>query len=434
MARRLAATLMTVLTLALAAAAQAEDDSARARDDRIADLERKLELMTGEMAKLRTQVGVPEEPELKSRYGLGPAASKIYGQDRGLSLGGYGEVAYTAFVHDKQGQSNRFDARRSVLYVGYKFSDRIVFNSEIEFEHASTEANGAVSVEFANLDFFWRRALNFRVGLLLAPLGFINEIHEPPFFFGVNRPVTERVIIPATWSENGVGIFGKLGESVDYRLYAMASLRADRFSTKGIREGRQGGGQSLAEDFSLVGRVDWRPERIEGLLLGAGFSVGNTGQNLRDPNTKLKLPDARMTLGELHAQYRNGPFHARALFAYTFLNDTADLNAALGNGPDNAIARQMLGGYVETAYDLWPTLFGNDSKALEPFIRVEYVDPQFELAQGFHTDGSKASWIFTPGINFYPHPNVVLKAEYRNFQQRSGQRADEISLGMGFAF
>jgi len=425
---------MTLLALTLAASAHGEEDAVRARDDRITDLERKLELMTAEMAKLRTQVGVPEEPDLTSHYGLGPAASKVYGQDRGLSLGGYGEAAYTALVRDKQGKSNRIDALRTVFYVGYKFSDRIVFNSEIEFEHANTEDGGEAGVEFANLDFFWRSALNFRAGLMLVPLGFTNEIHEPPFFFGVNRPVTEQVIIPTTWRENGAGIFGKLGETLDYRLYAMASLRADRFASSGIREGKQEGSKSLAEDFSLMGRVDWRPERVEGLLLGTGFSVGNIGQNLRDPNTKLKLPNARLALGELHAQYRNGPFHARALFAYSFLDDSADLNAALGNGADNAIARQMLGGYVETAYDIWPALFGNDAKALKPFIRVEYVDPQFELAQGFHRDGNLAGWVFTPGINFYPHPNVVLKAEYRNFEQRSGQRADEISLGMGFAF
>jgi len=276
--RRLCAT--AAMLSACAAPALAEDaptredlaryeDAMRARDDRIAELENKLEVVVDELSSVRTQVAVPEEPELKSLYGFGPAASKIYGIERGLSIGGYGEGNYTNFIGDESSSDlDRADFLRMVLYFGYKFTDRIVFNSEIEFEHASTSnvgngaGSGSASVELATLDFFWKPWMNFRAGLLLVPMGFINEVHEPPFFYGVKRPEVERRIIPSTWRENGAGIFGRLGEDVEYRAYVVNGFNAANFSDSGIRGGRQKGNRALAEDVGVVVRVDWTPEVI----------------------------------------------------------------------------------------------------------------------------------------------------------------------------
>jgi len=144
--------------------------------------------------------------------------------------------------------------------------------------------------------------------------------------------------------------------------------------------------------------------------------------------------DAQFTLVEGHLQYQDGPWHARALFAYSQLSDARELNDALGRALDAPIGEKMLGGYAEVAYDLWPDLFGNEEKALEPFVRVEYVDTQAEVPSGFRRNGVNRFWLFTPGINFYPHPNVVLKMEYRNFQTRDGDRPQELAFGLGFAF
>ncbi|MGI9432045.1 MAG: hypothetical protein ACR2PQ_07515, partial [Myxococcota bacterium] len=220
---------LALLTAAFAAPlsspqpALAADDDSIAQDDRIADLERKLELVTDELARVRDQVAVPEEPELTGAYGFGPAASKVYGVESGLSIGGYGEAYYTNFIGDagsgsdsvggtqiSDRQLDRADALRMVLYFGYKFNENIVLNSEIEFEHATTgstssSSGGSASVELMSLDFFWKKEINYRAGLLLMPMGFVNEIHEPPFFHGVQRPETERRIIPSTWRELGMG-------------------------------------------------------------------------------------------------------------------------------------------------------------------------------------------------------------------------------------
>jgi len=443
--------LVICLPVAAPAGAQpaGEADALRSRDDRIEDLERKLDLLTDELARVRDQVAVPEEKELKAAYGFGPAASKVYGSDRGLSIGGYGEWFYRNFIGDSGSgsdsvdgvsisdqQLDRADALRLVLYLGYKFTDNIVFNSEIEFEHAfigeGTESagSGEVRVEFAALDFFFRDWVNARAGVVLLPMGFLNEVHEPPFYYGVSRPETETRIIPSTWSEMGAGLFGDLGENLHYRAYVVNGFNARGFSDGGIRDGRQNANRALAEDVAFVGRLDWTP--TPEWLVGGSFYYGDSGQD--QELGSIDIPDAALAVVEGHIQWRYEQWQARALFAYNQLSDARDLNLALGRARNRPIAEKMLGGYLEIAYDVWPDLFDSFERSLSPFLRVEYVDTQYEVPSGYEQNRRNSYWVFTPGIQFKPHPNVALKLEYRNFDPREGERPDELSFGMGFAF
>lgn len=427
---RVAAALALVVLVRPAVAA-AETDQARAEDDRIAALERQVQTLTEELSRLRTESAVPEDQPREPEKGYGPAASKVYGVARGLSIGGYGELNYVNAIADAPGVPATTDALRLVTYLGYKFSDRIVFNSEIELEHAlvAEDGPGEVALEFASLDFLWKPEINFRAGLLLAPMGFINEVHEPPYFYGVFRPETERRILPATWRENGVGVFGKIGEQAEYRAFVLTGFDASGFSASGIRDGRQEGGESLAENFAFVGRLDFEPDFAPGLLVGGSFYAGKADQN------QGGLPDTRLWIAEAHAQYRSGPFHGRALFAYSDVSHAGALSTALGKASNEGVASAMLGGYLELAYDLWPLLFGEDTqRALEPFARVEYVDTQHRVGAGYVENRNFAYWVLSTGLSYYPHPNVVLKAEYRNQNARSGPRPDEVALGVGFAF
>ena len=252
------------------------------QEDRIRELERQLEVVVEELARVQSQVAFPQEPELESTYGLGPGASKVYGRERGVSIGGYAEANYRNFVGDSDA-ADRADFLRLVAYLGDKFTDSIVFNTEIEFEHATTDdtvssGSGEVSVEFATLDFLLSDWANIRAGLVLLPMGFLNELHEPPFFFGVNRTEVERRIIPTTWRENGVGIFGTaLAETLSYRAYVVNGFNARGYSPAGLRGGRQDGNRALAEDLAFVARVDWNP--IPELVLGGSFYNGDAGQN-----------------------------------------------------------------------------------------------------------------------------------------------------------
>ncbi|MFB3118226.1 MAG: hypothetical protein ACE1ZP_05615, partial [Myxococcota bacterium] len=156
--------------------AAAATDQVTAQEDRIAELERTVAILADELERTRRELVVPEDQPLSSKFGLGPAASKIYDLGRGLSVGGYSEGYYRNLVGDKGGAKNRADLLRLVLYTGYKFTDRILFNSEIEFEHATTgstesSSGGSVSVEFAYLDFLLRDWANIRAGLVLVPMG-----------------------------------------------------------------------------------------------------------------------------------------------------------------------------------------------------------------------------------------------------------------------
>lgn len=434
------------LVLVMACLPVAHADAGEAEKQRIEQLEAQVKILASELDRLRTEVAVPEEKELKSFYGLGPAASKVYQVNRGLSIGGYGEVVGRFFADDQVGkQEDLIDALRVILYAGYKFSDRIIFNSEIEFEHGTTSSingrSGSASVEFAQLDFLLHEHVNLRGGLLLVPMGFVNEIHEPPFFLGVQRPEPERVIIPSTWRENGLGIFGTFGEDMlEYRMYVMNSINARDFSASGLRSARQKGNRANAEDLSLVTRVDLRP--LPGLLVGGSLMVGDTGQNLDVTDTmtmaSLSLPEVFTTIWEVHLQYRKRGFHTRLFWTEADIDDAGELTTILRASGDigsgEVIAERMKGGYVEVAYDIMPCIDPDRGWSLEPFYRFELFDTQDDVPSGFSRDRSKDIRAHVVGLQFKPHPQVVLKLDYRNFSPRSGRKADEVQLGMGWAF
>ena len=417
-------------------ATPAEDDAKLAESDRVSELERKVDLLTDELARTRQEMGVPEEKtELESVHGMGPGASKIYGITKGLSIGGYAEGGYTAVVHDKResDEDNSADFTRAVLYAGYKFTDRILFNTEIEFEHGSTEENGSVSVEFATLDFLIRDELNTRAGLVLLPVGFLNEIHEPPFYYGTHRPDVEEVILPTTWREVGAGLFGRIADQVEYKVYAVTSMDATDFDATGIREGRQQGSESLAEDLAAVARVDWEP--IPELMIGASAFVGETGQ---DQNIDgVVFPDALLTLWDVHTELNTHGLRVRGLFAMNHLKDAGSLTLArLATDPEfeGAIAENTLGGYGEVGYEILQWIAPQSGWTAEPFFRAEYIDTQYDMPSGFTADKSLQYQVYTVGMSVKPIPNVVLKFDYRNKDARVGELGDEINLGLGVVF
>ena len=431
-------------------AGAAATDNAIAQDDRIAELERKVVILADELERTQRELAVPEDRSLSSKFGVAPAAAKIYDLSRGLSIGGYGEGYYSKVVGDKGSAKDRADLLRMVLYTGYKFTDSILFNAEIEFEHATTgstksSSGGSVSVEFAYLDFLLRDWANIRAGLVLVPMGFINEIHEPVYYFGVNRPEIERQIIPSTWRENGVGLLGTLYEQVDYQAFVINGFNAEGFDSGGLRGGRQKGNRALAEHLAFVARLDWTP--IQQLVVGGSVYHGNSGQNqivavpVGDP---VRIPDTPTTIWEVHAQYEDHGLHLRSLFTMAHISDAGDLTAALAPvgvgggigelGSDEAVSGEMLGVYGEVAYDLMPLLFPGSERTLEPFFRYSYYDTQRDVPSGFSRDKSKEIEIYTLGFSFQPIPRVVIKADYRNRVAKSGGLPDEFNLGVGFVF
>jgi len=404
--------------------------------ERLAELERQIDLLSREIEKLRIGDAAEEKP-LTSKHGLGPAASKVYRKEKGVSIGGYGEVLYQNFGTESDdglpsGLKDTADLQRVVLYFGYKWNDSWLFNSEIEWEHATTgegaEEKGEVSVEFANLEYLIRNEANIRAGLVLIPVGFINELHEPPVYLGARRPDVERAIIPATWREIGVGAFGDAGP-VTYRGYVVAGLSAAGFSASGIRDGRQQGSNSVADDLALTGRVDWNA--AAGLVLGASFFTGKAGQGLQDLNAANI--GAQTTILEGHAEWRWRGIEARGLYAQTSIDDVARLNDALGFTGADSIGESQVGWYAQAGYDVL-THVKDTQQSLVPFVRYEAYDTQREVPAGFLRDGANDISVKTVGVSWRPITYVVVKADYQDIDNRAGTGTDQWNLALGFIF
>lgn len=390
-------------------------------------LEHKTDVLTKEVEKLRTNLSIPDEVQYKSAYGLGPAASKVYQVGKGLSIGGYGEANYQKTVGDKTANNDNADFERMVLYAGYKFTDNILFNSELEFEHGSTEKGGSVSVEFAALDFFIDPMANVRAGMVLMPMGFVNLIHEPPFYFGNNRPEVERQILPSTWRDIGVGLFGEVIPNLTYTAYVVNSLNAANYNADGIRSSRQQGSQAKAEDLAFVGRLDYAPAAVPGLSFGGSAYLGNSGQNQTFAGKKA---DAFTQLYEAHLQWKYRGLEFRTLGSVGYIDDAGVLSAAKGQ----TIGKENYGWYSELGYDILPLLNANTTQYLAPFFRYEQLDTIASAPIGFSDDETKNKQIYQFGLQYKPIPNVVIKADYRNFMAKKGSLPDDFNLGFGFIF
>jgi hypothetical protein len=393
-----------------------------------AELRQQMEAITDHMEATQLDGLIPEVGE--SVYGLGPAASKVYGAD-GISIGGYGEFLY----NNKAGSGDQYDALRAVLYFGYKFNERWVFNSEIEFEHAGTSGGGSAAVEFAYLDYLGSDELNGRVGLVLVPMGFINELHEPTTFLPAQRPLTEQKIIPSTWRENGMGAFGDLGP-VTYRTYIVNGLDGSAFDgSGGLRGGRQKGSRAMADDLAWVARVDW--DDVPGVLVGGSYYIGDSGQ-MQDFSGSGggQLPDIQTQIYELHAEWRARGWQVRGLFAQADVDDVAALEAALpggGNGATGAVGTKLRGAYVEAGYDILTALSPGNEQALSPYLRYEDIDTQYQTAPGFMADPANHQKITTFGLNWKPIPNIVFKLDYMDFSDQSAGR-DGWNFLAGYVF
>jgi hypothetical protein len=394
-----------------------------AAPSRLDEVERKLDVLSRELETLR--LGEVAVEAGASEHGFGPAASKIYRAEQGLSVGGYGEMVYQRFDGDKK---DELDFLRGIVYFGYKFDDRWLFNSEIEFEHASTGEEGEASVEFAYLDYLHRDALGFRAGLLLVPMGFINELHEPTVFLGANRPATERTILPSTWRENGFGIFGDAGPAT-YRSYVINGLEGEGFSASGLRGGRQKGSKAVAEDFAWVTRVDVTP--TPGLVLGGSLYLGDSGQGIRGPAGETL--SVGTTIVEAHAEWSWQGLHLRGLAARAELDDVAALNATLGLAGKASIGDELQGYYLEAGYDVL-TRVDAGRKQLTPFVRWEQLNTQESVPTGFAADPARDVDILTVGLDFKPIDQVVLKLDYQDVSNATGGGTDQLNLGLGYIF
>jgi hypothetical protein len=431
------ALLTSLSALAIAAPGHAQQDSAQVRR-----LTEQVEAITRELEALKLGRDVVAQAD-STVTGLGPAASKVYRVRQGVSIGGYGEVLYENFAGEREdgavsGQRDRIDALRAIVYVGYKFTDRLLFNSEIEFEHGNTEGAGSVAVEFAYLEYRASPAFGARAGMLLVPMGFINEQHEPPVFLGARRPLTETYVIPSTWHENGLGAFGSAGDFT-WRAYLVNGLDAtgvgesgaEGFSaSEGIRGGRQGGAKAAIEDVAGVARVDW--SGVPGVTFGVSGYLGNSGQAATLPSDPSVVVEARTSVLEGHAEYRGHGFELRALAAASDVDDAAQVNEVLGVAGDESIGSRLTGWYVQAGYDVLRGL--RTEQQLIPYLRYEEVNTQAEVPGGFATNPATDRTALTFGAAWRPITQVSVKADYQWLTNDADSGVNQLNVSLGWLF
>jgi len=356
-----------------------------------------------------------------------PATPATEASEPATAISGYMDFHF----NKPQLVDGRLDFHRFVLLVTHSFSDRIRFVSELEVEHAFVEGGeegGELELEQAYLDFLLSRGFNVRAGMLLMPIGIINERHEPPTFYGVERPFVDTVIVPTTWFEAGAGIHGEVGRGWRYRTYITAPLNARQFSAEdGLRDGRQKGSESNIGRPAVTGRLEYVGKR--GLTAGGGFWSGRSGFAFRP---RFDVP---VTLGEADVRYSRDRLELRGEFAQVAIGNADELNAALGRavGVDPNIARTMRGFYGEAGYRV---VSGASYGDIGVFGRYENFDTQYRMPAGYVPLKAFDRDAFVFGFTYWPDADIALKVDYsavRN-QSQAITAPDSFNIGLGWWF
>lgn len=425
---------------------------ARAAEDRMTELERKLDAAIAEIERLKLGSAASDTaPSYAGRHGLAPGAARVYGVSGGTSVGGYGEVLLERADRKREdgtlsGATPRADMLRAVFYVGHKFTPALLFNSELEFEHAgvrdeaevavdpatgegAAELTGEVVVEFAYLDWQVRPTLGLRAGKLLVPMGLVNEQHEPPVFVGARRPDTERFVIPSTWSAAGAGLYGETAAGLEWRAYVVEGLDARKLgAVTGLREARQGASRALVTHPAFVGRVDWTGP--EGLVVGAS---GYTGDAWQSAPPAAGAVSARVSVADLHARWQWRGLELRGLWAFGSIGDAGEVSDALGLTGADRLGERFAGGYAEAMLDLAPRLSPGASWTLAPYARFETLDTQDSVAGGSENPRAERR-IVTLGVAAKPHPNVVLKTDREWRHDEAERETGRWNVALGWLF
>ena len=401
-------------------------------NDRLTRLEAELAALRQELAAARAEDHARADErvaalleELERLRG-----AKDAGAEERLTWGGYGEVHY----NDREGRGGRkIDIHRFVVYLGYRFSEDVTLHSETELEHGFVEdGNGEIAVEQLYLDFRVGSTTHVEAGRMLAPLGIVNQRHEPPSFNGVERPSVETVVLPSTWTLDGVGVSGELSPSVRYRMMLTSSLDGSGFTAiNGIRGGRQEERPSLNEP-AVSGRLDFFAlgDEARSLRVGAsGFYGGlDNGNDGNDPGVSGEL-----WIASLDAEFSLGRLDLRGVAAWEEISDADDLSAATGE----SISSEILGWYAEAAWHCLPESWTNSEGSWHDavvFARFDQIDTQRDVPSGFADDpaGDRQEWTF--GVGLYPLPNLVIKADYQVRDDATSQRLDsQFNVGVGWS-
>mgnify|MGYP002700139690 FL=1 len=375
---------------------QAQQTQIQALKSQLTQTETKLE---------QTEVKVAATADAVENVAVGgEALSKVASWVEKTTVGGYGEHHFNRF----EDSEDKIDAHRFVLYFGHQFTDNLRFFSEFELEHGlagnGDDKPGEVELEQAYIEWDYTQNHSVQFGQFLIPVGIMNETHEPDTFYGTERNLVEKNIIPATWWETGIQLKGELAPGLSYNagIHSGLAIDIDGGDYK-IRDGRQKSAKAVAEDLAYTARL-----KYTGI---AGLELGATVQYQEDL-TQGQQSNASALLTEVHAAYQTGPFSVRALWAEWDID--GDQFEALG-------ADSQEGWYVEPSYKI--------TEKLGAFVRYS----EYNNKAGISSSNETEVWEY--GVNYWLHPQVVLKADYTDYvSESSGSDKDALNLGVGWSF
>ena len=342
---------------------------------------------------------------------------------KGITVGGYAQIDY----NQPEGANGKMDVHRMVMLLGYKFNDQVQFVTEIEYEHVKE-----VYIEQAFLNYSLNDNLNIRGGLMLVPMGIVNEYHEPTTYNGVERPNVDKSIVPTTWREIGVGVTGKFNDAnLRYQAYifnGFSSLNGDKTlgGSNGLRNGRQKGAESTINTPNLSAKVDFYG--ISGLRLGLSGYFGRT--QAEDAIDMIDGTDVGISMFGLDARYINKRFSARGQYIHTLITDADDYNTL--NAAN--LGSELKGWYAEAAYNLLPI---TNAQKLDAFVRYEIYDTHAATQKSGITRnlGYNRNDI-TAGLSYHVAPGAVVKADYQIFDNEAlgNQSKGQLNIGFGVWF
>lgn len=323
-------------------------------------------------------------------------------------IGGYGEMHYNNLT-GKGGASDKkeIDFHRFVMFFGHEFSKTVRFWSELEVEHAfsgPSSAPGEVEIEQAYIEVDLSQKHKTRFGMVLVPVGIMNETHEPPIFYGVERNNVEKNIIPATWWGGGASVLGELSPGLSYEVAVHEGLNTTSAKSYKPRDGRQKTAAAKADNLAYTGRIKWT-----GI---AGLELAATLHQQSNITQGLDATAGAASLVEMHGIYSTGPFTVKALYAQWTLN---------GTGPKSIGADKQNGWYIEPSYKI--------NEKLGVFARLN----QYDNTAGSSAGASKKKQTDV-GLNYWVDPNVVVKVDFQTQDNDGGKNQNGFNLGMGYMF
>ena len=348
-----------------------------------------------------------------------------YNNTNKFTFGGYAQIDY----NEPDGStSGNLDVHRLVILLGYRFTDKLSFLTEIELEHVKE-----IYVEQAFVNYSFNPKFNVKGGLMLIPMGIVNEYHEPPTFYGVERPNVDHDIVPTTWRELGVGVSGNFAEvSLRYQAYifnGFVSYKDGEGTLRGkdgLRKGRQKGAEAVVSSPNLSVKVDYYG--ILGLKLGLAGYFGNT----QTDDTSIEGSTVGVSMIGFDARYIFKSLQLRGQYIYTGLSGTEAYNDLTGSD----LGSQMNGYYGEVGYDFMPLIAKKSRKNLVLFTRYEKYNTQSKMAGSAEPNRDYDRSDITLGIDFKFVPGVALKVDYQWFDNANPDNnlLNQFNAGIGIMF